>query len=47
MHVATAYALIWLSCSIAVSTGIIVTGSLMPLWTLVIPALISVDVKGD
>jgi hypothetical protein len=37
----TAYAFIWISCAVAISTAIIVTGKLMPLWALLIPAMIS------
>ena len=40
------YGLIWVSVSVAVTTGIIVTHSLWPLWAFLIPACISFnDVK--
>jgi hypothetical protein len=45
MNIAIAYALIWISVSVAISVGILVTGSLMPLWAFVLPALISVSSK--
>jgi len=43
MKVTTAYATIWLSCSLAITAGILITGSLTPLWFLLIPAFISVS----
>lgn len=45
MKITTAYALAWIAISVAVTAGIIVTGSLMPLWTFLIPA--SISIKGD
>lgn len=36
-----AYALTWVSVSVAASIGIYVTGSLMPLWVFILPATIS------
>jgi hypothetical protein len=45
MKFTTAYAIIWISCSIAISIGIIVSKSLMPLWAFLIPTLISVESK--
>lgn len=41
MKMTTAYAIVWIACSIAISTGIIVTENLTPLWALLIPAMIS------
>lgn len=41
MKATTAYATIWLSVAAAVSVGIIVTGTLMPLWALIIPLMVS------
>lgn len=41
MKGATAYAIIWFSSAIAISTGIIVTGKLGALWFLFIPTLVS------
>lgn len=42
MKVTTAYAFIWISCAVVISTAIIVTGKLIPLWALLIPAMISI-----
>jgi hypothetical protein len=41
MKITTAYAFIWISCAIAISTAVIVTHRLSPLWALLIPAMIS------
>lgn len=41
MKATTAYAFIWISVAFAISTAIIVTGSIMPLWALLIPTLVS------
>lgn len=43
MKVTTAYALVWVSCAVAVSVGIVVTGSMAPLFALIIPACMSVS----
>ncbi len=47
MKITTAYALIWIAVSVGVSVGIIVTKSLAPLWTFIIPALIRVNSEGE
>ncbi len=39
------YAAAWLATSIAVCTGIFVTKSLVALWAMLIPAMISIDNK--
>lgn len=41
MKATTAYAFVWGMVAVAASVGIIVTGSLMPLWAFLIPAGIS------
>ena len=41
MKMTTAYAMIWISVAIAVSVGIVVTGSLEGLWAFLIPAMIT------
>ncbi|MGG3890242.1 hypothetical protein [Metabacillus fastidiosus] len=41
MKMTTAYALAWLSTGIAVSVGIFVTGSAVPIWGMLIPACVS------
>lgn len=47
MQVTTTYALIWISVSFAVSVAIVSTGSLVPLWALLIPTLINLSYKND
>ncbi|WP_179107148.1 hypothetical protein [Sediminibacillus massiliensis] len=47
MKDSTAQALIWLACSIVITTGIIVTGKLSPLWALLIPTLVSFSSSGE
>ncbi|WP_158081709.1 hypothetical protein [Paenibacillus selenitireducens] len=47
MKMTTAYAFIWISCSTAITAGIVVTGSLAPLWALLIPAMISVSARTE
>ncbi|SDJ76709.1 hypothetical protein [Salimicrobium halophilum] len=41
MKATTAYAIVWISSAIAISTGIFITESLVALWALLIPALVS------
>jgi len=41
MKMTTAYAATWVCTALAVSTAIVVTGRLVPLWALLIPAMIS------
>lgn len=43
MKTTTAYAITWISTAMAVSTAIVVTGRLVPLWALLIPAMISMS----
>lgn len=43
MKATTAYMLIWLAVSLAVSVGIIVTGQLKPLFGLLIPLCITMN----
>lgn len=47
MKPTTAYAMIWASCSIAISAGIIVTGDLTALWGFIIPACVSFKSEGE
>jgi hypothetical protein len=43
LKITTAYAFIWISCSAAISTAIVVTGELAPLWALLIPAMMRIE----
>lgn len=45
MKGSTTYGIIWLSCAIAASVGIIVTGSIYALLVFLIPASMSVEIK--
>lgn len=41
MKATTAYALVWLGVGLTISVGMIVSGSLIPLWAFLFPAMIS------
>jgi hypothetical protein len=41
MKWSTAWAFVWISCALAISTAIYITKSANPLWALLIPACIS------
>lgn len=41
----TAYAIVWVSCSLAITVAIYITKSASPLWGLIIPTLIRYSEK--
>lgn len=45
MRITTAWALAWVSCAVAISVGIIVSKSIIPLWFLIVPLCISIKAE--